>query len=67
MIIGTDYFVSYKNAVEYYEHYGYDSDEVAAKIKRGEIHVGKTPPTKPGERVTVNTEGRYLIVTRDKK
>lgn len=61
MRIGTSYFPHINAARRYYAPYGFDNEGVYAKIKAGEIHIGK-PDVKAGQRVYLNeSEGRYFI------
>lgn len=63
---GTSHFASYGYAEIYYRGYvpNYNSDQlhsyVAGKVKAGEINIGK-PTIKAGQRLLVNSEGRYVI------
>jgi hypothetical protein len=56
-ITGTSYFPSLHDAYLYYAQL--NIDEVAYKIKMGEIHLGK-PPLKPGETLFIK-DNRYHI------
>lgn len=60
MRTGTNHFVSMASAIRYYMDYGYDSDAVWEKVDRKEIVIGK-PDLKPGQRLSINEEGRYVI------
>lgn len=63
--IGTSYFVSFDAAVKYYRDYEeFPASAVATKLEEGDIHIGK-PPIKPGEKLSLNSEGRYVITTKD--
>jgi hypothetical protein len=57
---GTSHFKSFEAAFQYYKDYGYVYGDVQRKIQDGEIHIGK-PTLKPGERCSLNDEGRYVI------
>jgi hypothetical protein len=61
---GTSHFTSRSAAVRYYKGYGYDDVKaaVAAKIKDGEIHIGK-PPLKAGQRLTTVDGGKRYAIT----
>lgn len=61
---GTSHFVSRAAAINYYDAYGNDVEEVDRKLVDGEIHIGR--PTAP-DGCTVyldNIEGRYIIADR---
>lgn len=64
MKIGTSYFISRRAAEKYYKDYDYDDVKSAVdrKLSDGEIHIGK-PDIKAGERLEINNEGRYVILT----
>lgn len=57
MIVGTSYFVSRAAANAYYADYGCTAENVAHKIRDGEIHIGK-PSLKVGERLVLLDDGR---------
>lgn len=63
----TSYFQNVGKACFYYAPY-YENDmvltsrEVGMKIRDGAIVIGK-PLIKPGERLSINSEGRYVITT----
>lgn len=60
---GTCYFVSYSAALRYYGN----PETVRAKAAAGEIHTGKRPPLRPGDRLLVDrSDGRYVIEERAK-
>ncbi len=64
MIRGTAYFISQVAAHTYYKKYDFSPQEVAEKLKQGEIHVGK-PKLEKGELLQINRdEGRYFIKGR---
>lgn len=54
----TCYFVSRSAADRYYKEYGYQDATLALESKS--IHIGK-PDIGPNERLTLNSEGRYII------
>lgn len=55
---GTSYFTNYSSALRYYG----DPETVRTKAAAGEIHTGKRPPLKPGDRLLVDpSEGRYIV------
>jgi hypothetical protein len=62
--IGTSHFATISHAVTYYQRQGMwhkeSRDTVKTKLNQGEIHIGK-PEAKPGERVTLDSDGRYWI------
>jgi hypothetical protein len=61
---GTSHFRSLDAAAAYYRAYGFSYDDVVAKLRAGEIHIGP-PPAKPGDTVGLqHDEGRYFIETR---
>jgi hypothetical protein len=57
IITGTSHFPTFHDAYVYYANLSLE--EIAYKIKLGEIHLGK-PPLKPGEVLFVK-ENRYFI------
>lgn len=59
--INTNHFVGMSAALSYYKDYGFDLHDVEEKIKNKEIALGE-PPRKPGDRLTSNTEGRFVIL-----
>jgi len=64
--VGTPYFVSEQAAVRYYLPYC-PKAQVLQKLAAKEIYIGK-PGLKPGESLSLNSEGRYVIhaeVTHD--
>lgn len=65
MLTGTNYFVSFADAMRYYAAYGPHSgtrDAVTAKLMAGEIALGKPPGLKDGELlVTVDDGARYAV------
>lgn len=65
IVTGTSHFVSCQAARRYYRQYGISVDEVNRKFKNGEISAG-APTIKPSERLRVNDEGRYEILTPEK-
>ncbi len=66
MIIGTAHFKDLRAAKLYYRDYGYDGEEVNAKLRAGEIFIGP-PKLKDGERVIlIDHYRRYAVVTPEK-
>jgi hypothetical protein len=67
MIVGTCHFVNRPAALRYYTDYRYDNvvRAVDRKLREGEIHLGP-PEVKKGERLFVNDEGRYCVVSKEK-
>ncbi len=65
-ITGTSHFVSLARAVDYYQSQGDDRaqarETVKHKLAAGEIHIGR-PKCKANETVSINDEGRYVIIT----
>jgi hypothetical protein len=59
MRIGTCHFVSKTAADKYYKPYGYTACQ---KIAEGAIKIGK-PTCNLNEKVIVNSEGRYEIIS----
>jgi|OM-RGC.v1.035453989 hypothetical protein len=59
MKIGTPYFASMPDAVNYYRNYGEGREAVKRKLEAGEIHLGK-PSVRPGERLSIE-DGRYIV------
>lgn len=67
--VGTEHFKSLAHAILYYEPYFEGTylqrkKFVVEKILKGEISLGR-PEVKEGERLLVNSEGRYVIETPD--
>ena len=60
MIVGTNHFTSFQAAVRYYKKQGIGRKGVENKRLEGEIVIGR-PKIKPGEKVFVNEEKRYVI------
>ena len=54
----TCYFMSRSAADRYYQDYGYP--DASAALESKSIHIGK-PDIGPNERLTLNSEGRYII------
>lgn len=63
-MIGTHHFTSIARACKYHEPYGYDKEDVLLKLKEGEIAIGP-PVMGAGESMTINDEGRYVIVRHE--
>lgn len=59
-VVGTNAFGTIGDARRYYQSYGMDSNEVARKVRDGEITIGK-PQTLSNERAVLDTDGRWLI------
>ena len=57
---GTSHFVSLSHAESYYAAMGYSSQDVASKIKAGEISIGE-PALQQNDSLSINGEGRYVI------
>lgn len=57
---GTSHFVDVVAARRYYARLGFNARDVDRKLAEGEIHLG-APAVKPGERLRVNSEERYVI------
>ena len=60
MLTGTANFETTLYAYQYYKPYGCSREDVEYKILMSEISIGK-PELKSGQKVYVNTEGRYVI------
>lgn len=60
MTFGTSHFDTLASAIRYYSNQGYSPEDVARKIDDGEIHIGK-PEILSTEKLSVNSEGRYMI------
>lgn len=58
--IGTAHFTDRRSANRYYVGYGLTAKDVDEKFKNGEIFLGQ-PELKEGQRLSVNSEGRYII------
>jgi hypothetical protein len=64
MRVGTNQFRTFEAAVSYYEAYGFSREDVARKRMAGEIICGgRCPQVKAGERVLIDSDGRYHIET----
>lgn len=63
--IGTNYFSSFKAAVDYYADYGLRPVDVQGKVLSGEIGLGIPTITRPGDRLKVDRDGRYVIIPGD--
>jgi hypothetical protein len=63
---GTNYFPTRGNAIRYYRDIeGADAAKaVDRKLAEGSIHAGELPPTKPGDRVTIE-DCRYHVTERE--
>jgi hypothetical protein len=55
MIIGTPYFPSFADAVDYYRQQGIELRQVRQKIRSKEIYIGK-PELESGEKLLVVEE-----------
>lgn len=61
MRYGTAHFEDLAAARVYYATYGFSAEEVARKLKVGEIFLGP-PPLKPGQKLHLDRqEHRYFI------
>lgn len=62
MRVGTCHFASWRTAMQYYRGYtdGPVYDFVNRKLRDGEIKIGP-PKVKKGERLSLNSEGRYIV------
>jgi len=58
--IGLPYFKTLTDAYKYYAPLGLNCDEVAYKINRGEIHIGK-PQVNAGEVLGIDLDKRYYV------
>lgn len=63
MRTGTSYFESFRAAVSYYKDYGFSRAQVQDKLQNREIYIGK-PEVQKGERLALNEERRYVIITK---
>jgi hypothetical protein len=61
-VTGTSHFESRFHAIRYYS-YGFTAKQVDEKLEAEEITIGR-PTLKPGERLEVNGEGRYVIISQ---
>jgi len=62
MQIGTNHFVSFQAACDYYSTYGDTKADVERKLRDGEIHIGQ-PRLKDGEHlITVDHDWRYAVI-----
>lgn len=59
-VIGTNWFKSAGDARRYYAQMGFDSNEVARKIRDNEICIGR-PNIMSNERAVLDVDGRWLI------
>lgn len=59
--VGTCHFASVAAARAYYRGQGYGADAVLDKIEAAEIVIG-APAAKPGERLELDSDGRYVAV-----
>jgi hypothetical protein len=60
--IGTSHFVSLDTACRYYADYDLNREQVEAKIKAGEIHIGP-PACKSWQRLEIIDRGtRYGLI-----
>jgi len=63
--IGTNHFISFQAACDYYASYGDTRADVERKLRDGEIHIGQ-PRLKPDEHlITVDHDWRYAIVLEE--
>lgn len=62
--VGTSNFISVEKAVIYYSLYGFPREEVRRKLAEGEIAIG-APVVNRGEKVVLDSDGRYHILTRN--
>ena len=60
MRFGTNHFVDFRSACEYYRNYGHDSGDVQEKIDAGEVVIGQ-PKIRLGQSYGKTQEGRYWI------
>ena len=60
MRTGTNHFITYTHAREYYSNLGFCRSDVDAKIQKKEIEIGK-PQIKIGETLKIDKDGRYWI------
>lgn len=61
MRYGTNHFISEDAALTYYEPYGCDRVDIAAKIASGEIAIGCPEPTATERPRLHPGEGRYFM------
>lgn len=59
---GTNHFVNRRRANAYYAAMGFTKEDVARKISDREIHLGP-PKDKPGQKVTLDKDGRFHVET----
>lgn len=62
LIIGTSYFVSKKEAINYYETQETDKETVLQYLKEGAIHIGQPEPKKGGTLAIDHDEGRWKYI-----
>ncbi len=61
MVTGTNHFVSVFHAQKYYRNYGVGQEDVAEKVRNGEIKIGM-PPRKANEKlVLLDLNTRYGV------
>ncbi len=61
MKYGTPYFATYTNARDYYAQQDETREAVDLKIKEKSIFIDILPPRKPGDKVFMDSDGRYWI------